>query len=164
MGVLLSQHHNHCHLHNPHQQPPKDWAGGVGCSQPRGSQSFPWEWCLSRLSLWQHFSTVPRGGHTGIIREYNTYIKRSCSPPPPCTWQAVRTDTEINFFTWIRTKCFAILFLSSLSLPSLSSTPFAVLTLIYKTVMGLQASCQGTARIHPANARILLLAPIINQD
>lgn len=30
--------------------------------------------------------------------------------------------------------------------------------------MGLQASCQGTARIHLANAGILLLAPIKNQD
>ncbi|PKU37376.1 hypothetical protein llap_12321 [Limosa lapponica baueri] len=50
------------------------------------------------------------------------------------------------------------------TLNMLPSTPFAVLILIYKTVMGLQASCQGTARIHLANAGILLLAPIKNQD
>lgn len=30
--------------------------------------------------------------------------------------------------------------------------------------MGLQASCQGTARIHLVDARILLLAQIKNQD
>ncbi|CAM9686926.1 unnamed protein product [Bubo scandiacus] len=54
--------------------------------------------------------------------------------------------------------------LFTLNMLYLPSTPFAVLILIYKTVMGLQASCQGTARIHLANAGILLLASIKNQD
>lgn len=42
----------------------------------------PLERRLSRHSLWQRVSIVPRGWHTGIIREYSARIKRTCSLHP----------------------------------------------------------------------------------
>lgn len=60
----------------PPARPGSRWLIWGSRTLPRVSPPDPW---LSSHRLWQQLSAVPRGWHAGIIREYNTYIKRTCS-------------------------------------------------------------------------------------